>query len=86
VNEVSFCARPHHRVHRTLGVDARATGPRWRVDSIEGSEVGGGGKRVEKKKRKISATKSLMCDCFVIVIIYFEIILVWYYWYRLVIF
>jgi hypothetical protein len=36
VNEVSFRARPHHNVHRTLGVDARATGPRWRVDSIEG--------------------------------------------------
>jgi hypothetical protein len=42
MNEVSFRTRPHHRVHRTLGVDARATGPRWRVDSIEGSEVGGG--------------------------------------------
>jgi hypothetical protein len=26
VNEVSFRARPHHGVHRTLGVDARATG------------------------------------------------------------
>jgi hypothetical protein len=48
VNEVSFRARPHHRVHRTLGVDARATGPRWRVDSIEGSEVGRGGKKVER--------------------------------------
>jgi hypothetical protein len=68
VNEVSFRARLHHRVHRTLGVDARATGPRWRVDSIEGSEVGGGGKKVEKMgggvKKKISATKSLMCDCY----------------------
>jgi hypothetical protein len=60
VNEVSFRARPHHRVHRTLGVDARATGPRWRVDSIEGSEVGGGGKRVEKgggEKEDISNKK-----------------------------
>jgi hypothetical protein len=27
VNEVSFCARPHHNVHRTLGVDAGTTGP-----------------------------------------------------------
>jgi hypothetical protein len=34
VNEVSFRSRPHHRVYRTLGVDARATGPRWRVDSM----------------------------------------------------
>jgi hypothetical protein len=39
VNEVSFRARPHHNVHSTLGVDTGATGPRWRVDSIEG---GGG--------------------------------------------
>jgi hypothetical protein len=36
VNEASFRARPHHRVHNTLGVDTRATGPRWRVDSMEG--------------------------------------------------
>jgi hypothetical protein len=49
MNEVSFRARPHHRVHRILEVDARAIDPRWRVDSIEGSEVGGGGKRVEKR-------------------------------------
>jgi hypothetical protein len=27
VNEVSFRARPHHSVHRTLGVDVGATGP-----------------------------------------------------------
>jgi hypothetical protein len=34
VNEVSFRARSHHNVHNTLGVDTRATGPRWRVDSV----------------------------------------------------
>jgi hypothetical protein len=27
VNEVSFRARPHYNVHRTLGVDAGATDP-----------------------------------------------------------
>jgi hypothetical protein len=27
VNEVSFCARPHHNVHNTLGVDIGATSP-----------------------------------------------------------
>jgi hypothetical protein len=27
MNEVSFRARPHHSVHCTLGVDARAIGP-----------------------------------------------------------
>jgi hypothetical protein len=43
VNEVSFCARPHHNVHSTLGVDTRAIGPRWRVDSIEGGGIGRGG-------------------------------------------
>jgi hypothetical protein len=35
VNEVSFHARPHHNVHRTLGVDTGATGPLKRVDFIE---------------------------------------------------
>jgi hypothetical protein len=45
VNEVSFRARPHRNVHNTLGVDIGATGPRWRVDSIEG---GGIGRRGEK--------------------------------------
>jgi hypothetical protein len=45
VNEVSFRARAHHNVHITLGVDTRATGPRWRVDSIEG---GGGREGGEK--------------------------------------
>jgi hypothetical protein len=44
VNGVSFRARPHHNVHCTLGVDTRTTNPRWRVDSIEGGEVGRGGK------------------------------------------
>jgi hypothetical protein len=39
MNEVSFRARPHHNVHRTLGVNAGATNPQWRVDSIEGGEV-----------------------------------------------
>jgi hypothetical protein len=39
VNEVSFCTRPHHNVHNTLGVDAGATSPRWRVDSIEGGRI-----------------------------------------------
>jgi hypothetical protein len=29
VNEVSFRTRPHHNVHSTLGVDTRATGPRY---------------------------------------------------------
>jgi hypothetical protein len=47
MNEVSFRARPHHNVHDTLGVDVGATGPRWRVDSIEGGGVGRGGERVE---------------------------------------
>jgi hypothetical protein len=46
VNEVSFRVRPHHNVHSTLGVDAGATGPRWRVDSIEGGRIErGGGER-----------------------------------------
>jgi hypothetical protein len=27
VNEVSFCARPHHNVHHTLGVDTGTTSP-----------------------------------------------------------
>jgi hypothetical protein len=27
VNEVSFCARPHHNVHYTLGIDVGATSP-----------------------------------------------------------
>jgi hypothetical protein len=45
MNEVSFHARPHHNVHSTLGVDTRAIGPRWRVDSIEG---GWGRERGEK--------------------------------------
>jgi hypothetical protein len=48
VNEVSVCTRPHQSVHNTLGVDTVATGPRWRVDSIEGGRIGrwrgGGGK------------------------------------------
>jgi hypothetical protein len=35
MNEVSIRARPYHNVHNTLGVDTGATGPRWRVDSIE---------------------------------------------------
>jgi hypothetical protein len=51
VNEVSFRARPHLNVHSTLGVDTGATGPRWRVDSIEG----GGGEesgRVRSKRNK----------------------------------
>jgi hypothetical protein len=32
VNEVSFRIGPHRNVYSTLGVDTRATGPRWRVD------------------------------------------------------
>jgi hypothetical protein len=47
VNEVSFRTRPHHNVHSTLGVDSGATGPRWRVDSIEGGEIAGREKRVD---------------------------------------
>jgi hypothetical protein len=43
VNELSFRARPHDNAHSTLGVDTGATGPRWRVDSIEGGGWGGGG-------------------------------------------
>jgi hypothetical protein len=35
VNEASFCARPHHNVHHTLGVDTGAIGPRGRVHSID---------------------------------------------------
>jgi hypothetical protein len=39
------------------------------------------------KRREVSNTnRGIMCNCFVIVSIYFEVILVWYYWYRLVIF
>jgi hypothetical protein len=34
VNEVSFHARPHRNVYRTLGVDTGATDPRWRADSM----------------------------------------------------
>jgi hypothetical protein len=50
VNEVSFRARPHHNMHSTLGVDAGATGPRWRVDSIEGGRIEkGGGGRLEEE-------------------------------------
>jgi hypothetical protein len=48
MNEVSFRARPHHNVPSTLGVNTGATGPRWRVDSIEGGGIGEGGKRMEK--------------------------------------
>jgi hypothetical protein len=44
VDKVSFHARPDHNVHSTLGVDTGATGPRWRMDYIEGGEVGRGGK------------------------------------------
>jgi hypothetical protein len=47
MNEVSFRARPHHNVHSTLGVDIGATGPRWRVDSIEGGRIERGGERLE---------------------------------------
>jgi hypothetical protein len=47
VNEVSFRARPHHNVHNTLGVDVGATGPWWRVDSIEEGGVGREGGRME---------------------------------------
>jgi hypothetical protein len=46
VNEVSFRAWPHRNAHNTLGVDAGATSPRWRVDSMEkGGGIGKGGKR-----------------------------------------
>jgi hypothetical protein len=47
VNGVSFRARPHHNVHNSLGVDTGATGPRWRVDSIEGDKIEGRGERLE---------------------------------------
>jgi hypothetical protein len=40
-------SRPHYNVHSTLGVDAGATGPRCRVDSIEGGGIEKGGKIVE---------------------------------------
>jgi hypothetical protein len=43
VNEASFRARPHHRMHNTLEVDTGAIGPRWRVDSMEGGRIGRGG-------------------------------------------
>jgi hypothetical protein len=46
VNEVSFRARPYHNVYSTLGVDAGATGPRSRVDSIEGGRIGKGGREI----------------------------------------
>jgi hypothetical protein len=54
VNEVSFRARPHHNVHNTLGVDVGATGPWWRVDSIEG---GGVGRRGEEWKGEVKRSK-----------------------------
>jgi hypothetical protein len=65
VNEVSFCTRPHHNVPNTLGVGTRATGPRWRVDSIEGGGIGrvGGnewGDRM-RKKEKILVTRDFSC-------------------------
>jgi hypothetical protein len=43
VNEVSFRAWPHRNAHNTLGVDAGATSPRWRVE--KGGGIGKGGKR-----------------------------------------
>jgi hypothetical protein len=43
----SFAQGPHHSVHRTLGVDTRATGPLERVDSIEWWGIGMGVRREE---------------------------------------
>jgi hypothetical protein len=51
--------------------------------------VGKEGERVEGRdeiEANIPATKNLLCDCFGVVIICFKIILVWYYWYKLVVF
>jgi hypothetical protein len=43
-----FVQGPHHNVHRTVGVDMRATSPLLRVDSIEwGGGVWMGVKRKE---------------------------------------
>jgi hypothetical protein len=42
VNEVSFCARPHHNMHSTLEVNTGTTGPRWRVDLWKGGGDRGG--------------------------------------------
>jgi hypothetical protein len=56
VNEVPFRARPHHNVHRTLGVDVGATGPLWRVDSIE--KEGGIGIREERRKVTVTGNNS----------------------------
>jgi hypothetical protein len=40
VNEV-----PHRNVHNTVGVDTRATCPRWRVDFMEGGRIGREGEK-----------------------------------------
>jgi hypothetical protein len=91
VNEVFFRARPHHNVHSTLGVDIGATSPRWRVDSIDGGGVGGGGRewKCEMKEVRIPTAKNLLYDSLGVVVICFLFIylfIVWYHWYRLVIF
>ena len=52
MNEVSFWARPHHNVHRTLGVDIGATDPLWRVDSMRKK----GGIGIRKKRWKVTLT------------------------------
>jgi hypothetical protein len=40
--------RVHHNMHSTLGVDTRATGARWRVESIEGGGIERRGKRLDR--------------------------------------
>jgi hypothetical protein len=63
VNEVSFRARPHHNVRNTLGVDRGATGPWWRVESVEGDGVRRGwGKEWKDEMRRSKDTSTTSRD------------------------
>jgi hypothetical protein len=72
VIEVSVCARPHHSTHSTLGVDTRATNPRWRVDSMGPSGIGRGERREGENKHGmvytsiylLSLVLLALVDCF----------------------
>jgi hypothetical protein len=72
MNEVSFCAGPHRNVHNILGVDTRATNPRWRVDSMGPSGIGRGERREGENKHGmvytsiylLSLVLLALVDCF----------------------
>jgi hypothetical protein len=68
VNEVSFRARSHRNAHYTLGVDIGATGPWWRVDSIEGREGGreGGEEKWRDKDTCYGGFCMVTCLCMLI--------------------